>query len=147
MTINSVEELLAFEEGERFSAYQDSRGYWTIGVGHCIDARMGGRISPQISHFMLQEDIYAHETYLHHNFPWFDRLDEVRKAVLISMAHQLGGLHDWPKFINAMATQDYIGAADALLDSDVARNEAPARFGRAALMIRSGHWPDVTEST
>jgi lysozyme len=144
--ISCVEDYLIFEEGERFSAYQDSLGYWTIGVGHLIDTRKGGSITPEISHMILAGDIAAHESYLRF-FPWYQELSQVRKAVLISMLHQLGSLQAWPHFLIAVAQEDWEAAADAMLQSEVAKVQSPARWKRAAEMMRSDQWTVITEAT
>lgn len=34
-------------------AYQDSLGYWTIGVGFLIDGRKGGRLPDAVRDFVL----------------------------------------------------------------------------------------------
>ena len=49
----STVDLLIAEEGEKLSAYQDSMGFWTIGVGRLIDARKGGGISQEESRYLL----------------------------------------------------------------------------------------------
>jgi lysozyme len=142
--ISCVEDYLIFEEGERFSAYQDSLGYWTIGVGHLIDTRKGGSITPEISHMILAGDIAAHESYLRF-FPWYQELSQVRKAVLISMLHQLGSLQAWPHFLIAVAQEDWEAAAAAMRDSLVAKEQSPERWARASDMMEFDRWPVISE--
>jgi len=55
--MTTLADQLRAEEGERASAYQDSLGYWTIGVGRLIDARKGGRLRSNEIDFMLTNDI------------------------------------------------------------------------------------------
>jgi lysozyme len=146
MVIECVEDYLIFEEGEELSAYQDSKGFWTIGVGHMIDKRKGGQIPHELSRALLDYDVGVHEQYLRY-FTWYGSLSVVRKGVLISMLHQLGSLQAWPDFIAAMNAGDWKAAAAAMLNSDVAKYEAPKRWARAAQMMETDQWPVVTEST
>lgn len=146
MKIESIEDLLIFEEGEKLSAYQDTLGYWTIGVGHLIDPRRGGVITPAISRIILDDDISDHEDYLR-TYAWYQTLSIVRKAVLISMVHQLGSIEAWPHFIDALECGDYNLAAQEMLDSVVAKQQATARWDRASLMMRTDQWPVILQST
>ncbi len=41
----SITQQLRRDEGEVLHAYQDSLGYWTIGIGVLIDKRKGGGIT------------------------------------------------------------------------------------------------------
>lgn len=138
--INSIEELLEFEEGSIPHAYQDSEKYWTIGIGRLIDKRKGGKLSQDEIMYLLKNDIAKRREYLNKKFKWFSQLDEVRQAVVISMVFQTGGLESWPGFCNAMAMRDYLKAADEMLDSKVAREQAPKRWQRQAEMMRTGKW-------
>src|SRR3546814_14026178 len=45
------------EEGRIPHAYQDSLGYWTIGVGRLIDKRKGGRLTNVEIDMLLANDI------------------------------------------------------------------------------------------
>ena len=45
------------EEGAESCAYQDSLGFWTIGVGRLIDSRKGGGLSNEEIDFLLENDI------------------------------------------------------------------------------------------
>lgn len=139
MSISSVEELLNREEKAVPFAYTDSEGYLTIGIGRLIDKRKGGGLSEDEMRYLLANDIKKRKAYLS-KFKWFIDLDQVRQAVVISMVFQTGGLENWPKFCNCMAVRDYLGAALAMIDSKVAREQAPERWKRQAEMMRTGKW-------
>jgi lysozyme len=61
-------ELLKRFEGYRLDAYRDSKGIWTIGVGHTgTDVHMGLTITDQQALELLQKDLehtYKIEAYL-----------------------------------------------------------------------------------
>jgi lysozyme len=78
------------DEGEVPYAYQDSLGYWTIGVGHLIDKRKGGSIPASVSDLLLELDIAAKEADLDANLPWWRKLDDVRQRVMMNMAFNMG---------------------------------------------------------
>ena len=147
MNPDRTAELLATEEGEVLHAYQDSLGYWTIGVGHLIDNRRGGRISKRISRLILAEDmaipLAAAETY-----PWFAALSDARQAVIVSMIFQLGsvGFAGFRATIAALAAGDYEAAGERMLASLWAR-QTPARARRMAEMMRTGNWPSGPDGT
>ena len=82
-------EMIKRHEGVVPHAYQDSRGYWTIGVGRLIDKELGGGLSDDEVDYLLTNDINRcieeAETY-----PWFAGLSEPRQAVVISLLFNLG---------------------------------------------------------
>ena len=95
-------EVLKREEGVRLEPYKDHLGYWTVGVGHLIDRRKGGSLPAWIrASFPLEEkevdellawDVRKHGDSLDEWLgTWWRDLDEVRGAVLLSMAFQMGG--------------------------------------------------------
>lgn len=134
--------LLERDEGRVRHAYQDSLGYWTIGVGHLIDKRRGGGLPEHIIDLLLQFDIDEKTTQLYDAFPWTAQLDPARRAVLVCMTFQLGidGLRAFKNSMAAMEVGNWSLAADRFLQSKVAREQAPLRWKRFAQQIRSGQW-------
>ena len=53
----NLRELLIRDEGCVPHAYADSLGYWTIGVGHCIDKRVGCGLPEPFIMQLLDHDI------------------------------------------------------------------------------------------
>lgn len=107
------------DEGEVLHAYQDSLGYWTIGVGHLIDKRKGGKISRAASRFMLSEDIDEKMSELDQHIPWWRELSETRQRVLVNMAFNLGtnGLLKFRNTLQAIKEGRYKDAAGGMLKS------------------------------
>lgn len=136
-----AEELIASEEGHARSAYLDSRGFWTIGIGCCVDARVKGTglcdaaIDAQFEHDRSNANSVCAR------IPNFGGLDEVRQAALVSIAFQLGDqILGWHGFMTAMAGNDRKAAAAALLESEWARIETPHRAERECSMLETGLW-------
>lgn len=138
MSIDLAHRLVSEEEGRIAHAYQDSLGYWTIGVGCLVDARKGGALCDEAIDAQLEHDLRSARERAG-KLAGFDQCNEVRQAVLISMCFQLGSLSSWTNFRNALASGDYNAAADAGLDSLWAR-QTPARAQRQMQMMRTGEW-------
>ena len=136
-----AELLVGEEEGRDPCTYKDTRGYDTIGIGCLVDHRIQGAglcdaaISVQFAHDSLVARGVAA------GWPHFNELSDVRKAVYISMAFQLGNKpRGWPQFMGGLANRDYIAAALAGLDSEWARIQTPKRAAREMTMLRTNSW-------
>jgi lysozyme len=137
-----AEALIAECEGLRLTAYRDSRNLWTVGYGHLLDPHRdwnGYTITADEADAWLSKDLFSARTTAA-EFPHYAELNDVRKAVLTSMAYQMGSkpLH-WPHFMAALEARDYDAAATAGLDSDWHR-QTPARAEREMVMLKSGSW-------
>jgi lysozyme len=136
-------EILARElhrdEGEVLHAYQDSRGFWTLGIGRLIDKSMGGGITHDEALFLLENDIAKVEADLDRELPWWRALDEVRQRVLANMAFNLGirKLLGFKNTLAAVQRGDYEAAAKGMLKSLWAK-QVGQRAERLAAMMRTG---------
>lgn len=136
--------LINDEEGDELKAYPDPITHgapWTIGRGHTGPEVHQGLEWTEAQSDKQRDDDIAHATdgcRVHLN-PWFDKLDEVRQAVLISMAFQMGinGLLDFVHMLGALRDQRWNAAAGEMLASKWAK-QTPARAGRAARAIETG---------
>jgi lysozyme len=148
-----VKAQLRRDEGVVEYAYQDSmlgkcqacgksNGFWTIGVGHLIDKRRGGKLPAHIIGELLDWDISEKTAELYKAFPWIEQIDEVRRAVLINMAFQLGvlGLSRFGKALYHMRSGQWEAAATEFADSLVARVQTPERWARHCKQITTGEW-------
>ena len=129
------------EEGAESCAYQDSLGYWTIGVGRLIDSRKGGGLSNAEIDFLLDNDIQAKTAEVLWALPWVSKLSEPRQAVLIGMAFQMGlkGLLQFKRALGSVEDGQFAEAAAEMLDSAWAKQT----FGRATRMAKqmeTGEW-------
>jgi lysozyme len=111
-----LRDRLIREEGLRLFPYKDSRGNWTIGVGHNImsDPAMLARID-YYQHFginndyalqLLDADIASATESLLKYCPWVDSLDSVRQDVLIDMTFNMG-IMKLLKFKNTLLLVQY----------------------------------------
>lgn len=134
------------DESEVLHAYQDHLGYLTIGVGRLIDKRKGGGITADESAYLLGNDIQIRIIALQTRLPWFNKLDDARKAVLLNMAFQLGiaGLMNFKNTLAKIESGDYEGAAANMLKSKWAE-QTPNRAKRMAEQMRTGKWKSGTQ--
>ena len=129
------------DEGVVRHAYEDSLGYLTIGVGHLIDVRRGGGLSPDEIDYILTNDISEKSAQVLEALPWSKDLNEPRMAVLINMAFQMGirGLLGFPGMLGAVKAGDYKAAAEHMLDSKW-EQQTPTRAHRLADQMETGEW-------
>src|SRR5688572_27035936 len=121
--MNNIRSLLELHEGRVPHAYQDSLGFWTIGVGHLIDRRKGGRLPDRMIDALLDHDIASHSSELYRALPWAADLDPVRQAVLVDMTFNLGinGLLGFKNTLAAVESKQWDKAAAGMLASRWAR--------------------------
>lgn len=114
-----LKKQLIRDEGDVPYAYQDSLGYWTIGVGFLIDKRKGGRLPDAVRDFWLDYEINETTYELEKLLPFFSSLSQVRKDTLINMAFNLGvnGLLNFKKTIALMAGGNHDEASREMLSS------------------------------
>ncbi len=137
----NLKEQLIREEGSVPFAYQDSRGFWTIGVGRLIDKRKGGKLSPDEIEYLLQNDIKRVTAEVLASLPWVNTMNEARQAVVYGMAFQLGlkGLLGFTSTLSAMRDQRYEHAAEGMRLS-VWAQQTPERVKRLAHQMDTGEW-------
>lgn len=117
--IDALRAQLIEHEGLKLSAYRDSLGYLTIGVGRLIDARRGGKITRDEALYLLDNDIAEKIGELRAALPWFEREDPIRQRALIDLCFNLGigGLLKFTNTLAAWQRRDYAAAARGLKQS------------------------------
>ena len=139
--ITNLTEQLRRDEGEVLTAYDDSLGFATIGVGRLIDKRKGGGITPEESAYLLNNDIQRKTNEVLKALPWAEKLDSVRFFALVNMAFQLGiaGLLGFKNTLALIQGGNYGQAADNMILSKW-HTQTPARCERLAKQMRTGEW-------
>lgn len=147
--------MLKLHEGVRQIAYKDSLGLLTIGIGHLInkvrDARLPpnlrdgiskGRLTAEQVEELFMIDLVEHEEALIQYYPWVKDLDEVRFAVLVDMAFNMGPafLAGWPNFVRQLQNGDFADAARNMRGTRWAK-QVKGRAERLATMMETGEWP------
>jgi lysozyme len=129
------------EEGAESCAYQDSLGFWTIGVGRLIDSRKGGGLSNDEIDLLLDNDIKRNYEAVLKALPWMEKLNDARQAVLIGMAFQMGlkGLLQFKRTLGSVEDGQFAEAAAEILESKWAQ-QTPKRAYRMAKQMETGEW-------
>lgn len=133
-----MDELIR-DEGMRLTAYKDSVGLWTIGVGHLLGmSQRMETLSDREAQALLGSDIEVAIAVVHTFVPGFDSLDEVRQRALVNMAFNLGSrLGKFVKFLAAVEIQDWPTAAQEMMASEWAL-QVKERAVRLRDMILTG---------
>lgn len=135
------EEIAEYErdEGFRSSVYQDSLGFWTIGIGRMVDKRKGGGITHEEAIYLLTNDLKRTDAELDKAHPWWRRMSEPRQAVLRNMCFNMGlkTLSTFRNTLAAMKAGDYAKASGGMLASKWA-TQVGARATRLATIMRTG---------
>lgn len=143
----SLKPMLELLEGRERSVYQDSEGFWTIGVGRLVDERKGGGLSEVEIDFLLENDIKEKTAAVIAALPWAVSLSEPRMAVLIGMAFQMGignaqagkGLLGFRNTLQNIRDGHFANAAENMLRSRWA-TQTPSRAKRMARQMETGNW-------
>ena len=145
------------DEGEVLWLYYDSRGVPTIGFGANLrEGRIPDAIARQItitpegSRALFDLRLADAERDVALFLPWTAGLDEVRRAVLATMAYNMGIgnlLHKNPEVLAACERRDYAEAAREMLDGpwkkQVGHKDGERRLCRACRLARrmeTGVW-------
>jgi lysozyme len=132
------------DEELRLTAYKDSLGYDTIGYGHCFKAH-AEPIQPTCTEAeaenWLREDLHSVYIDIGRKLPWIFGLGEIRRAVFVNMAFNLGiaGLLKFEKTLAAAEFGNFDIASREMLDSLWAR-QLPERSARLARQLETNEW-------
>lgn len=142
--IDSIIDQLRRDEGLRLKPYRDSRGVFTCGYGHNLDAHRESIMAPvsqvQADQWLVQ-DVHAAIGSVLDKLPWTVKMDEARRGVLVNMAFNMGigALLGFSNTLRFVESGDYEAAATEMLKSDWAK-QVGDRAVRLAEQMRSGQW-------
>lgn len=138
------------DEGVRLLAYRDSRGFWTIGVGHNISAdpamlqnlaslRTSGITQTAVGE-LLARDIAAVEKRLDADLPWWRHLDDVRQDVMVNLAFNLGEgkLATWRHTLGDIQAGRFTAAGIDLRGDEPWASQVHERAQRLARQMETG---------
>lgn len=127
---------LTVDEGYRKKMYLDSKGIPTIGIGHNLRDKP---LTDRAIQVIFEDDMADAEADARKLIKSFDALNDVRKAVVINMAFNMGFgvLSQFRKTIAAVDSGDYAAAAGHMLNSTWA-GQVGARAQRLADKMAKG---------
>ena len=91
--MSCLREMIKAHEGLRLKPYKCTAGRWTIGYGHNLEAqneKIPISITLEQAEKYLDMDMASATEGCKKSIPYFSKLDDVRKAVLIDMCFNLG---------------------------------------------------------
>lgn len=137
MTPANIYSLLKRDEGVI------DHGYFLNGIPHCgvgHNLMTGPALSPAVIDLILEDDV-AYFSARCETLEGWTKLTDVRQAVLISMAFNLGfaKLTQFVKMLQAVALGDFHTAAQEIRNSE-AHLQNPQRYDRLARMMESDAW-------
>lgn len=150
-TIDIAVKIKEKDEGFREKPYYDTKQIPTYGHGFVCGVRYGDlpdkSITLEESLIRLRSMTEANEKTMLGNpdlFKAYKNCNNVQRATLLSMAHQLGiyGVLKFKGMLAALYRSDFDRAAYECTDSQAGRSEAPARFKRNAFMLKTGELHD-----
>ena len=144
MNLELTKAMLERHEGSRNTPYQDSKGIWTVGIGH----NMSGPLSAYVITRIFEEDMTVVIDELTNNFQWFSGLNDARQGALIDLAFNMGmpTLLTFKKTLGYLSAGDYDDAAEELLrgtapgDISWYYHDVGTRAEEISRMIRTGEW-------
>lgn len=107
---------LTIDEGYRKKMYLDSKGIPTIGIGHNLRDKP---LTDRAIQVIFEDDMADAEADARKLIKSFDALNDVRKAVVINMAFNMGFgvLSQFHNTLAAIDAGDYAAASDGMLNS------------------------------
>jgi len=121
---DAIKQMIMQHEGVKTKPYKDSKGLWTVGVGHLIgDGKtlpdsMNREFSQQEVMAMFDQDFASHLAIAQRT-PGWDKANDTAKGAMIDLAFNMGQW--WNKFPNtakSLAAGDWQAAAAGLRDSE-----------------------------
>lgn len=133
MKYDNVYGFLKRWEGEQLKLYY-LNGIPHIGVGHNL--KDGPDLSPSASDMILRDDVALFTGQLSQRVAGWTRLSDARRAVLTSIAFQvgIGGLMGFTKMLAAIAAGDWTTASHELLDSTLATQNIERTHNHAVIL-------------
>lgn len=121
---------LKLHEGYKPYPYQDSRGFWTIGIGHLIgDGSSKDEYAqysksnpmPESEVLALFEKDFNKHVKIAEQYPAYEKLNETGKLALIDMTFNMGDLReDWRRTLKLLEEGKYEEAATIIENSTYA---------------------------
>jgi lysozyme len=127
---------LEVDEGRRAKPYRCTAGKLSIGIGRNLDDK---GLSQQEIDFLFENDLTDAERDARSLVVTFDKLTDVRKAVCLNLAFNLGRsrLAGFKRFLEAIHAEAWEQAASEMLDSRW-RQQVGDRAVRLAKQMRDG---------
>ena len=134
-----LQKMLIYDEGFRDTAYRDTEGFLTIGIGFCLDRIKMPMAVAKFWLNLIMKDIERQLQSREQLFRIYKKLDSIRKMAVLNMCYQMGveGVAGFTNMWRYLEKQDYDNAAREAALSTWAR-QTPSRAKRIAAVIKTG---------
>ena len=141
---------VALEEGRRNTVYLDTKGNWTVGIGHNMgptDTDIGKAVFEQVTGAsfddvkagttpltesqidkLFAKDLKARVSQAKSEIPSFQKLPIQAKVVSVDLVFNMGSLAGWPSFNNDIATRNWRQAIWDLTHQTRAVDSPPSQY-------------------
>ena len=147
---NIITKLLKFEEGYSETAYKDTLGFPTIGIGKKIGPKNADlkqyifTVPLNVAYEWLKQDLKKIKAEIMSNqntAKAFAMANQPRKDIFIMMAYQMGveGLSEFDKTLRYAAAGEFVKASFEMLDSLWAK-ETKSRAKRESEVMKLGSY-------
>ena len=121
--MEDAKQMVIAHEGIRLQPYKDTKGLWTVGVGHLIGD--GHTLPPDMNRQFTKQEVmdmfesdFAKHVKIAEQTPGYDKANAAGKAAFVDLAFNMGKW--WPKFpttSKALEKGDFASAAQGLQNS------------------------------
>lgn len=141
-------QLISEEEGVKQQPYYDNtpEKFVTGGIGCLLDPRKPCPLPMDVVQLLYQHRLDEKRAQAS-TVPGFDALNDVQRAVIVSMVYQMGfepfdgdGHRDFTNMLLALKARDVHAAANHGRDSKWAKIDTPQRAERQMRMLETGVW-------
>ncbi len=144
--ITDIYSQLTRDEGVRLQRYRDTRGFWSIGIGHNLDANPLpnydlDNFTLDDAEQVLRDDGARIWAKLYRDLPWLSSIDAVRQGVYQNMSFNMGagGVEEFHHSLADVQAGNY---AQAALDMQASAwyTQVGARAQRLCVQMKTGIW-------
>lgn len=141
MDINQIKTRLQKDEGSKRFVYADTRGFWTIGNGFCVDEKVGSGLPEDVRDYWLEFLVNSTIQLLNKVLPQLNSLDDVRKQLFVCLLYNLGAQHlqSFHNMLGFAANGQFDSASDELVNS-LWYKEVGVRGPIYARIMKTGVW-------
>lgn len=150
MTTDTLFDEIEFDEGCKYKAYKDSRGIWTIAIGHNL--QVDPSLYPHLQHLIDDGigDAQARELFNHDiqgvlhaldlHIPWWRQMSDVRQNAVANLTFNLGigEFMTWHHTLGFLQAKQYVSAGTEILASQPWASEVHLRANRISKQIATG---------
>ena len=153
-TRDALEKIMILDEGCMAMPYKDTKGFWTIGIGHLIGQHLEHLdLPPEAVTALFQQDVKKHWRDMENIFgeKFVAKLEPARQIALFSLVYTLGArkLKLFHQTVPAIRAKDWRRVHDLLIktkwakDIDPKQRKGAGRDDRICYMFLTGDFhPD-----